>query len=163
MRAVDETWLLDRLVSLVRGRSLGPPERVRAADLEGRPSRRLVPRLLRTHHGGSSRLNHPASGQPTSTTSIGKRHLDRQVAPRPPGTWPKVPRVSNTPFSPQRRRSDVIAALPAIGMIVGAVLGAVMGFLNPDASPVLFGGIGIAVGLVLGLFLREVFSEDDEE
>ena len=71
--------------------------------------------------------------------------------------------MSNTPFSPQRRRADVVAALPAIGMILGAVLGAVMGFVNRDASPVLFGGIGIAVGLVLGLFLREVFSEDDEE
>ena len=57
----------------------------------------------------------------------------------------------------------MVAALPAIGMIAGAVLGAVLGFVNPDASPVLFGGIGIAAGLVLGLFLREVFSEDDEE
>ena len=42
-------------------------------------------------------------------------------------------------------------------MIGGAVLGAGLGVLNPDASAVLFGGIGIVVGLVLGLFLRVVF------
>ena len=41
-------------------------------------------------------------------------------------------------------------------MIVGAVLGAGLGLLNPG-SAVLFGGIGIVVGLVLGLFLRVVF------
>jgi len=61
------------------------------------------------------------------------------------------------PFSPHRRRADLVSALPALGMIVGAVIGAGLGLLNPDASAVLFGGIGIGAGLVLGLFLRGVF------
>jgi hypothetical protein len=70
--------------------------------------------------------------------------------------------VSNTPFSPQRRRADLVNALPAVGMLAGAVLGAVLGFVNPDASPVLFGGVGIVAGLLLGLFLRVVFREDGD-
>jgi hypothetical protein len=45
-------------------------------------------------------------------------------------------------------------------MVVGAVVGAGLGMLNPDASAVSFGGIGIVVGLVLGLFLRVVFRRD---
>ena len=66
--------------------------------------------------------------------------------------------MSNQPFSPQRRRADLVIALPAIGMILGAVLGVVLGLVNPDASAVLFGGVGIVVGLVLGVFLRAVFG-----
>jgi hypothetical protein len=68
--------------------------------------------------------------------------------------------VSNLPFSPKRRRDDLVAALPAVGMITGAVLGAALGLLNPDASPVGFAGIGICVGLLLGVFLRQVFRRD---
>jgi hypothetical protein len=64
--------------------------------------------------------------------------------------------VSNTPFSPRRARADLVAALPGIGMLVGAVAGVLLGLLNPDASAVAFGGIGIAAGLVLGVFLRAV-------
>jgi hypothetical protein len=65
-------------------------------------------------------------------------------------------RVSNTPFSRKRFRDDFVSALPAVGMIVGAVAGGVLGAVNPDASAVEFGGIGIGVGLVLGIFLRVV-------
>jgi len=65
--------------------------------------------------------------------------------------------VSNTPFSPRRARSDLVSALPGIGMLIGAVAGVLLGLLNPDASAVGFGGVGIAAGLVLGLFLRAVF------
>ena len=61
------------------------------------------------------------------------------------------------PFSRRRLRDDLVSALPAIGMIVGAVAGAGLGLLNPDASAVSFAGIGIAAGLVLGLFLRVLF------
>jgi hypothetical protein len=61
------------------------------------------------------------------------------------------------PFSRHRRRGDLVSAFPAVGMILGAVLGAGLGLLNPDASAVLYGGIGIGTGLVLGLFLRVVF------
>jgi hypothetical protein len=66
-------------------------------------------------------------------------------------------RGSNAPFSPRRAGSDLVAALPAVGMILGAVVGAALGFVNPDGSVVGFAGIGIAVGLVLGVFLRVVF------
>ena len=69
-------------------------------------------------------------------------------------------RGSSSPFSPGRVRADLVTGLPALGMVVGAVLGAGLGMLNPDASAVAFGGIGIAVGLVLGLFLRVVFRDD---
>ena len=48
-------------------------------------------------------------------------------------------------------------------MIIGAVAGAGLGLLNPDASAVGFAGIGIAVGLVLGLFLRVVLAVADPE
>jgi len=65
--------------------------------------------------------------------------------------------VSNSPFSPRRRREDLVSSLPAVGMILGALLGAGLGMLNPDASAVAFAGVGIGVGLVLGLFLRVVF------
>ena len=65
--------------------------------------------------------------------------------------------MSNTPFSRKRLRDDLVTSLPASGMILGAVLGAGLGLINPDASAVAFGGIGIVVGLVLGLFLRAVF------
>jgi hypothetical protein len=65
--------------------------------------------------------------------------------------------VSNLPFARHRWRADLVSAFPALGMIVGAVLGAALGLLNPDASAVLFGGVGIVAGLVLGLFLRVVF------
>jgi hypothetical protein len=68
--------------------------------------------------------------------------------------------VSNQPYSRRRLRADLVTALPAIGMLVGAVLGAGLGLLNPDASAVGFAGIGIAVGLVLGLFLRVVLRRD---
>ncbi len=66
--------------------------------------------------------------------------------------------MSNNPFSPRRARDDLVAGLPAAGMILGAGSGALLGYLNPDASAVAFAGIGIAVGLVLGLFLRLVFG-----
>jgi len=69
-------------------------------------------------------------------------------------------RGSNTPFAGSRVGADLVNALPAVGMLLGAVLGAVLGWLNPDASPVSFGGIGIAVGLVLGIFLRRVFRRE---
>ena len=68
--------------------------------------------------------------------------------------------MSNTPFSPKRRRNDLVSALPAVGMMVGAVAGAALGRLNPEASAVEFGGIGIAAGLLLGLFLRTVLRRD---
>jgi hypothetical protein len=68
--------------------------------------------------------------------------------------------VSNTPFSPKRVREDIVAALPAIGMLLGAVIGVVLGVVNPVASAVAFAGVGIGVGLVLGLFLRVVFRRD---
>jgi hypothetical protein len=64
--------------------------------------------------------------------------------------------VSTNPFSRRRLRQDLVAALPAAGMIIGAVAGAGLGMLNPDASAVGFAGIGIAVGLLLGVFLRVV-------
>jgi hypothetical protein len=66
-------------------------------------------------------------------------------------------RVSNTPFSRKRLRDDLVTALPAVGMILGAVIGVALGLINPDASAVAFGGIGIGVGLLLGVFLRAVF------
>jgi Na+/proline symporter len=69
-------------------------------------------------------------------------------------------RVSNTPFSRKRFRDDFVAALPAVGMIVGAVLGVALGLINPDASAVAFGGIGIGAGLLLGVFLRVAFRRD---
>jgi hypothetical protein len=69
-------------------------------------------------------------------------------------------RGSSSPFSPGRARADLVTGLPAVGMVVGAVLGAGLGMLNPDASAVGFGGIGIAVGLVLGVFLRMAFRHD---
>ncbi len=68
--------------------------------------------------------------------------------------------MSNQPFSPKRRRDDIVSALPAIGMMLGAVGGLVLGRLNPDASAVGYAGIGIGVGLVLGIFLRLVFGRD---
>lgn len=68
--------------------------------------------------------------------------------------------MSNTPFSRRHFRRDLVTALPAVGMILGAVLGLVLGLVNPDASAVEFAGIGIAVGLVLGIFLRAVFRRD---
>lgn len=68
--------------------------------------------------------------------------------------------MSNTPFSPKRLRDDLVAALPAIGMVLGAVGGVVLGLVNPDESAVAFAGIGIVAGLVLGVFLRAVFRND---
>ena len=68
--------------------------------------------------------------------------------------------MSNQPFSRRRVRTDLVSALPAIGMLLGAVLGAGLGLVNPDGSAVSFAGIGIAVGLVLGLFLRVVLTRD---
>jgi hypothetical protein len=68
--------------------------------------------------------------------------------------------VSNQPYARRRLRRDLVTALPAIGMLLGAFAGAGLGLLNPDASAVSFAGIGIAVGLVLGLFLRVVFRRD---
>jgi hypothetical protein len=53
--------------------------------------------------------------------------------------------------------ADLVNALPAIGMLLGAVVGAALGWLNPDATFVSFGGIGIVAGLVLGLLLRGAF------
>jgi hypothetical protein len=68
--------------------------------------------------------------------------------------------VSNHPYSRRRVRSDLVTALPAIGMLVGAFAGVGLGLLNPDASAVSFAGIGIGVGLVLGIFLRVVLGRD---
>jgi hypothetical protein len=68
--------------------------------------------------------------------------------------------VSNLPYARRRLRADLVNALPAIGMLLGAVLGAGLGLLNPDASAVSFAGIGIAAGLVLGIFLRLVLRRD---
>ena len=68
--------------------------------------------------------------------------------------------MSNQPYSRRRLRTDLVTALPAIGMLLGAVLGAGLGLLNPDASAVSFAGIGIGVGLVLGVFLRVVLRHD---
>ena len=67
-------------------------------------------------------------------------------------------RGSNMPFSGRRLRADLVGALPGIGMFLGAVLGSVLGLLNPAGSVVGFAGIGIGAGLVLGIFLRVVFS-----
>jgi hypothetical protein len=67
--------------------------------------------------------------------------------------------VSN-PFSRRRARQDLIGSLPAIGMILGALGGAGLGLLNPDASAVEYAGLGIAAGLVLGIFLRLVWHRD---
>jgi len=64
---------------------------------------------------------------------------------------------TNSPFSPRRLRTDLAAALPGIGMLLGAVAGAGLGLLNPDASAVGFAGVGIVAGLLLGAFLRAVF------
>ena len=61
---------------------------------------------------------------------------------------------SNSPFAPKRAKGDVLNALPAIGMVVGAVLGVALGMLRGEGGPVSFGGVGIAVGLVLGLVGR---------
>ena len=64
--------------------------------------------------------------------------------------------MSNQPYSRRRLGTDLVSALPAIGMLLGAFAGAGLGRVNPDASAVAFAGIGIAVGFVLGLFLRAV-------
>lgn len=68
--------------------------------------------------------------------------------------------MSNNPFSRKRVLDDVLAALPAIGMIVGAVAGVGLGLLNPEGSVVAFAGVGIGAGLVIGIFLRVMLRRD---
>ena len=68
--------------------------------------------------------------------------------------------MSNLPYARRRLRTDLVNALPAIGMLLGAVLGAGLGLLNPAASAVSFAGVGIGAGLVLGLFRRVVLKRD---
>lgn len=58
--------------------------------------------------------------------------------------------TTNSPFSPKRARDDLVAALPAIGMVVGAVVGAAVGATQGVGGPVAGGGLGIAAGLGLG-------------
>ena len=65
---------------------------------------------------------------------------------------------SGAPFSPRRRRDDLVNALPALGMVLGAALGAVLGLLRGVGGPVALGGTGIVAGLVLGLLLRASLS-----
>jgi hypothetical protein len=65
--------------------------------------------------------------------------------------------TSNSPFSRRRARTDLVTALPALGMLVGAVLGVLVGFSRGDGGPVTAGGVGIAAGLVVGLLLRHAF------
>ncbi len=67
-------------------------------------------------------------------------------------------RGSNMPFSGRRLRADIVGALPGIGMLLGAGCGVVLGVVSPEGSVVGFAGIGIGAGLLLGIFLRLVFS-----
>lgn len=68
---------------------------------------------------------------------------------------------TGAPFSPRRRRDDVVNALPALGMVIGATLGALLGMVRGVGGPVTLGGAGIAVGLVLGLVLRAYLSRPE--
>ena len=68
---------------------------------------------------------------------------------------------TGAPFSPRRRRDDVVNTLPALGMVVGAALGALLGLLRGVGGPVTLGGVGIAVGLVFGLLLRAYLSRPE--
>jgi uncharacterized membrane protein YoaK (UPF0700 family) len=68
---------------------------------------------------------------------------------------------TGAPFSPRRRRDDVVNALPALGMVLGATLGALLGMVRGVGGPVTLGGAGIAVGLVLGLLLRAYLSRPE--
>jgi len=68
---------------------------------------------------------------------------------------------TGAPFSPRRRRDDVVNALPALGMVLGATLGALLGLVRGVGGPVTLGGAGIAIGLVLGLLLRAYLSRPE--
>ncbi|HEX4976359.1 MAG TPA: hypothetical protein VFV40_00710 [Nocardioides sp.] len=68
---------------------------------------------------------------------------------------------SGAPFSPRRRRDDVVNTLPALGMVLGGTLGALVGLLRGVGGPVSLGGAGIAVGLVLGLLVRAFLSRPE--
>lgn len=65
---------------------------------------------------------------------------------------------TGAPFSPRRRRDDLVNALPALGMVLGAALGFLVGTLVGVGGPVTLGGTGIAVGLVLGIVARAYLS-----
>ena len=67
---------------------------------------------------------------------------------------------TGAPFSPRRRRGDVVNTLPALGMVVGAALGALLGLLRGVGGPVTLGGAGIVVGLVVGLLVRAYLTRD---
>jgi len=68
---------------------------------------------------------------------------------------------TGAPFSPRRRRDDVVNTLPALGMVFGGTLGALLGLLSGVAGPGSLGGAGIAVGLVLGLLVRAFLSRPE--
>ena len=68
---------------------------------------------------------------------------------------------TGAPFSPRRRRDDVVNTLPALGMVLGGTLGALLGLLRGVGGPVSLGGAGIAVGLVLGLVVRAFLSRPE--
>ena len=68
---------------------------------------------------------------------------------------------TGAPFSPRRRRDDVVNALPALGMVIGATLGALLGMVRGVGGPMTLGGAGITVGLVLGLVLRAYLSRPE--
>ena len=68
---------------------------------------------------------------------------------------------TGAPFSPRRRRDDVVNTLPALGMVLGGSLGALLGLLRGVGGPVSLGGAGIAVGLVLGLLVRALLSRPE--
>ncbi len=53
----------------------------------------------------------------------------------------------NDPFSPSRRRADLVNALPALGLILGAVVGVAVAAV-PGA------GAGLVAGLLVGLAAR---------
>jgi hypothetical protein len=66
--------------------------------------------------------------------------------------------TSNSPFSPRRARADLVAALPAVGMVLGGVLGVLVGLTQGVGGPVSMGGVGIAAGLLVGWLLRIAFA-----
>ena len=68
--------------------------------------------------------------------------------------------MSNNPFSRKRVLDDVLAALPAIGMIVGAVAGVGLGVLNPQEVGRRVRGGRIGAGLVIGILLRVMLRRD---
>ncbi len=81
----------------------------------------------------------------------------RTACPAPGRPVPADYRVGvsgSDPFSPRRRRSDLVNALPGLGLLLGAVCGAALGALTGSGSVVGGAGVGIALGLVLGVLAR---------